>query len=94
MILQIYFLCYSHYYNNPSAIAESQVHVVSRSGAHLGTEDQESRDRYVQFKETVCGNVNTMPLVVKRMRECKESIDKSNSLNGTIHPAFTRRKAN
>ncbi|XP_020870077.1 uncharacterized protein LOC110225229 isoform X2 [Arabidopsis lyrata subsp. lyrata] len=70
--------------------------VLSRDGARLGGIEQESRDNFIQLKERVYENIATVPLVVERMREGKERIDKSNSFNGTttIHPAFTRRKAN
>ncbi|CAL9213280.1 unnamed protein product [Arabidopsis halleri] len=70
--------------------------LVSRDGARLGGIEQESLDSFIQLKERVYENIATVPLVVERMREGKERIDKSNSFNGTttIHPAFTRRKAN
>ncbi|ANM57726.1 hypothetical protein AtNW77_Chr1g0000811 [Arabidopsis thaliana] len=68
--------------------------LVSRDGAHIGGIEQESRDSLIQLKERVYENIATVPLVVERMRESKERIDKSISFNGTtMHPAFTRRKA-
>ncbi|VYS44694.1 unnamed protein product [Arabidopsis thaliana] len=75
-------------------LASLEEPLVSRDGAHIGGIEQESRDSLIQLKERVYENIATVPLVVERMRESKERIDKSISFNGTtMHPAFTRRKA-
>ncbi|CAH8273630.1 unnamed protein product [Arabidopsis lyrata] len=69
-------------------IAEAQVPVV------LGTEEQDSGEKWIQLKERMSRNAANIPKVVKRMRECIESIDKLDSLDITIHPAFRRRRIN
>ncbi|EFH51281.1 hypothetical protein ARALYDRAFT_490514 [Arabidopsis lyrata subsp. lyrata] len=60
----------------------------------LGTEEQDSGEKWIQLKERMSRNAANIPKVVKRMRECIESIDKLDSLDITIHPAFRRRRIN
>ncbi|KAL1199991.1 hypothetical protein V5N11_007200 [Cardamine amara subsp. amara] len=61
----------------------------------LGAEEQESGEKMMQFKERMSRNAVNIPKVVKRMRECIESIDKLDSLEVvTMHPAFRRRRIN
>lgn len=61
----------------------------------LGTEEQDCEQKMIQLKDIVSRNAANMPKVVKRVRECIETIHKLDSLDGrTIHPAFTRRRIN
>ncbi|AEE81894.1 hypothetical protein AtNW77_Chr4g0272141 [Arabidopsis thaliana] len=67
-------------------IAEAQVPGV--------LEEQDSEEKWIQLKERMSRNAANIPKVVKRMRECIESIDKLDSLEVTIHPAFKRQRIN
>ncbi|XVF22556.1 hypothetical protein REPUB_Repub12eG0181900 [Reevesia pubescens] len=44
------------------------------------------------LKEKISSNISAMPVVVKRMKECISRIEKLDSCNGIIHPAFKKRK--
>lgn len=44
------------------------------------------------LKDKISSNVSAMPIVLKRMKECISKIDKLDSNNGIIHPAFKRKK--
>ncbi|EOA21770.1 hypothetical protein CARUB_v10002227mg [Capsella rubella] len=70
------------------SIAETQAPVV------VGTEEQDSREKIIRLKEIMSRNAANIPKVVKRIRECIEGIDKLDSLDVTIHPAFRRRRIN
>ncbi|XVE77133.1 hypothetical protein DITRI_Ditri13aG0037400 [Diplodiscus trichospermus] len=43
-------------------------------------------------KEKISSNISAMPVVVKRMKECISKIEKLESCNGRIPPAFKKRK--
>ncbi|XP_020879544.1 uncharacterized protein LOC9309017 isoform X1 [Arabidopsis lyrata subsp. lyrata] len=80
--------CYDESTTLTTTWQEAQVPVV------LGTEEQDSGEKWIQLKERMSRNAANIPKVVKRMRECIESIDKLDSLDITIHPAFRRRRIN
>ncbi|EXC06826.1 hypothetical protein L484_017292 [Morus notabilis] len=44
------------------------------------------------LKDKISSNASAMPVVVKRMQECLLKIDKLDSQNLTIHPAFKRKR--
>ncbi|XP_022770425.1 uncharacterized protein LOC111313861 [Durio zibethinus] len=44
------------------------------------------------IKEQISNNISAMPAVVKRMKECISRIEKLDSCNGIICPAFKKRK--
>lgn len=60
----------------------------------LGTEEQDIEEKMIQLKERMSRNAENIPKVVKRVRECIEGINKLDSLDGTIHSAFRRRRIN
>ncbi|VVB06810.1 unnamed protein product [Arabis nemorensis] len=70
------------------AVAETRVPVV------LGTKEQDFEEKMIQLKERMSRNAASIPKVVKRVRECIDGINKLDSLDGTIHPAFRRRRIN
>uniref|UniRef100_A0A2N9FIR8 Uncharacterized protein n=1 Tax=Fagus sylvatica TaxID=28930 RepID=A0A2N9FIR8_FAGSY len=47
---------------------------------------------YDYLEDKISSNVSAMPIVLKRMKECISRIDKLDSNNGIIHPAFKRKK--
>ncbi|GMH21712.1 hypothetical protein Nepgr_023554 [Nepenthes gracilis] len=55
--------------------------------------DHEIANKIQLLKDKISSNVSAMPIVLKRMNECISRIDKLNSCNGTIHPAFKRKKS-
>ncbi|XWS35781.1 hypothetical protein CRYUN_Cryun20dG0025300 [Craigia yunnanensis] len=44
------------------------------------------------LEEKISSNISAMPVVLKRMNECISRIEKLDSCNGIIHPAFKKRK--
>ncbi|KFK30631.1 hypothetical protein AALP_AA6G006900 [Arabis alpina] len=60
----------------------------------LGTEEQDFKEKVIQLKARMSKNAANLPKVVKRVRECIDGINKLDSLDGTIHPAFRRRRIN
>ncbi|ESQ37703.1 hypothetical protein EUTSA_v10029047mg [Eutrema salsugineum] len=70
-------------------IAETEVAKVV-----MGSQEQDSAEKMVELKERMSRNAANIPKVVKRVRECIEGIHKIDSFDGTIHPAFTRRRLN
>ncbi|XP_062155002.1 uncharacterized protein LOC133863044 [Alnus glutinosa] len=55
-------------------------------------EDQEMAKKIQLLKDKISSNASAMPIVLKRMKECISKIDKLDSNNGIIHPAFKRKK--
>ncbi|XP_062090322.1 uncharacterized protein LOC133796706 [Humulus lupulus] len=54
--------------------------------------DQETIEKIRLLKDKISSNASKMPIVLKRMRECISKIDKLDSQNRTIHPAFKRKR--
>ena len=54
--------------------------------------DKEVLEKIQSLKERISSNASAMPVVLKRMRECISKIDKLDSQNLTIHPAFKRKR--
>ncbi|KAI9182384.1 hypothetical protein LWI28_024788 [Acer negundo] len=70
---------------------DSGGHVESK-GTTLVGEDQMTADKIRLLKDKISSNVSAMPIVLKRMKECINKIDKLDSYNGIIHPAFKKKK--
>ncbi|XP_059457624.1 uncharacterized protein LOC132187352 isoform X1 [Corylus avellana] len=64
----------------------------SSEGAPQAEEDQEMAKKIQLLKDKMSSNASVMPNVLKRMKECISKIDKLDSNNGIIHPAFKRKK--
>ncbi|XP_041009775.1 uncharacterized protein LOC121253916 [Juglans microcarpa x Juglans regia] len=65
--------------------------VSSSDGAQQLEGDQEATEKIRLLKEKISNNVSAMPVVLKRMKECLSKIDKLDSYNGIVHPAFKRK---
>ncbi|XWS32194.1 hypothetical protein CRYUN_Cryun23aG0139500 [Craigia yunnanensis] len=55
-------------------------------------EERRAKEKIRLLKEKISSNISAMPIVVKRMKECISRIEKLDSCNGIIHPAFKKRK--
>ncbi|KAK4266833.1 hypothetical protein QN277_023702 [Acacia crassicarpa] len=55
-------------------------------------EDPETAKKRQLLKEKMSSNARVMPVVLKRMKDCIARIEKLDSHNAIIHPAFKRRK--
>ncbi|XP_030928253.1 uncharacterized protein LOC115954522 [Quercus lobata] len=66
--------------------------VKSIEGLQDSEQDQEIAEKLQLLKDKISSNVSAMPIVLKRMKECISKIDKLDSYNGIIHPAFKRKK--
>ncbi|KAL0712319.1 hypothetical protein Bca4012_019297 [Brassica carinata] len=79
----------------PSSYERLTIAPETQAPLRLGTEEQDCEQKMIQLKDIVSRNAANMPKVVKRVRECIDTIHKLDSLDGrTIHPAFTRRRIN
>ncbi|KAH7577897.1 hypothetical protein JRO89_XS01G0313200 [Xanthoceras sorbifolium] len=74
-----------------SYYSDSGGHVESK-GTTLVSEEQKTADKILLLKEKISSNVSAMPIVLKRVKECIYKIDKLDSYNGIIHPAFKKKK--
>lgn len=54
----------------------------------LANGDHEMSDKIQLLKAKLSENASAMPIVLKRMQECISKIDKLDSENRIIHPAF------
>ncbi|GMY09184.1 Packaging protein [Fagus crenata] len=73
---------------NPDAGGQAK----DSEGRLCAEEDQETAEKLRLLKDKISSNVSAMPIVLKRMKECISRIDKLDSNNGIIHPAFKRKK--
>ncbi|CAI0470395.1 unnamed protein product [Linum tenue] len=56
-------------------------------------EDQHTAEKVVLLKDKVARNASSMPVALKRMRDCMSKIDMlGSSSNGEIHPAFREKR--
>ncbi|KAK3020383.1 hypothetical protein RJ639_046116 [Escallonia herrerae] len=55
-------------------------------------EDHESAEKVQLLKDKISSNATAMPIILKRMKECMSKMDKLESCNGIIHPAFKRKR--
>ncbi|KAJ6879391.1 hypothetical protein NC652_032847 [Populus alba x Populus x berolinensis] len=58
----------------------------------LTEEDRKTAEKTHLLKEKISSNVSAMPVVLKRMEDCISKIDKLYSYNGSIHPAFKKKR--
>lgn len=56
-------------------------------------EDKEYAEKIQLLKQKLSSNASAMPNVLKRLKECISRIDKLDSCNGVIHPAFKRKRS-
>ncbi|KVH89107.1 uncharacterized protein LOC112526934 [Cynara cardunculus var. scolymus] len=49
-------------------------------------------EKIQMIKQKIYNNASAMPSLLKRMKDCISRIDKLDSFNSGIHPAFKRRK--
>ncbi|OMP00464.1 hypothetical protein COLO4_12704 [Corchorus olitorius] len=54
--------------------------------------DQTTEEKIRLLKEKISSNISAVPVIVKRMKECISRIEKLDSCNGIVHPAFKKRK--
>ncbi|XP_022757333.1 uncharacterized protein LOC111304730 [Durio zibethinus] len=54
--------------------------------------ERSTEEKIRLVKEKISSNISAMPVVMKRMKECISRIEKLDSYNGIIHPAFKKRK--
>ncbi|KAF9687820.1 hypothetical protein SADUNF_Sadunf02G0132900 [Salix dunnii] len=64
----------------------------SSRAALLTKEDQETAEKVHLMKEKISSYVSTMPVVLKRMRDCISRINKLDSYSGSMHPALKKKK--
>lgn len=62
--------------------------VPSDNGALIADGDQETSQKIQLLKAKLSDNASAMPIALKRMQECISKIDKLDSENRIIHPAF------
>ena len=55
-------------------------------------EERRTEEKIRLLKEKISSNISAMPIVVKMMKECISRIEKLDSCNGIIHPAFKKEK--
>ncbi|KAL6323500.1 hypothetical protein AAG906_039075 [Vitis piasezkii] len=58
----------------------------------LAQGDHETSEKIQLLKQKISSNVSTIPVLLKRLNECMSMIDKLDSYNGIMHPAFKRRR--
>lgn len=63
---------------------------VEELGAALAGEVQKEAEKAQLLKQKIASNASAMPIVLNRMKEGMAKIDKLQSSNKVIHPAFRR----
>ncbi|RVW67826.1 hypothetical protein CK203_060981 [Vitis vinifera] len=58
----------------------------------LAQGDHETSEKIQLLKQKISSNVSTIPVLLKRLNECMSMVDKLDSYNGIMHPAFKRRR--
>ncbi|KAK9273156.1 hypothetical protein L1049_017963 [Liquidambar formosana] len=76
----------------PSGDPIPGAHIEPGKGAILAEEDQNSAEKICLLKQKISSNISAMPIVLKRMNECISMIDKLDSYNEIVHPAFKRKR--
>ncbi|KAK1376214.1 hypothetical protein POM88_032407 [Heracleum sosnowskyi] len=56
-------------------------------------EDKQYAEKIQLLKQKLSSNASAKPNVLERMKECISRIDKLDSYNGVIHPAFKRKRS-
>ncbi|CAN4125678.1 unnamed protein product [Withania somnifera] len=60
--------------------------------ALLAGEEQKEAEKVRLLKQKISENASAIPVVLTRMKECMRRVDKLQSCNGVIHPAFKRKR--
>lgn len=78
----------------PSANSSSDARRPVESGTTTlqAGEYKEYAEKIESLKQKLSSNASAMPNALKRMNECISRIDKLDSCNGIIHPAFKRKR--
>ncbi|KAF7826049.1 Packaging protein [Senna tora] len=74
----------------PSSDASEQEDLIGEK--QLKLEDPETAKKVQLLKEKISSNASAMPVVLKRMKDCIARIEKLDSYNVAIHPAFKRKR--
>ncbi|KAM7261148.1 hypothetical protein ACFE04_026623 [Oxalis oulophora] len=61
-------------------------------GAAITDKEQKTNEKISLLKAKISSNISAMPVVLKRMKECISRIDKLDSYDGIIHPAFKKKR--
>lgn len=104
VLLCLWFCSYSfHLWISMASIELLHILIVSSLWTDLGPvesetlgsltgEEQEEAEKVQLLKQKILSNASAIPIVLKRMKECMSRIDKLESHNGFIHPAFKRKR--
>lgn len=60
--------------------------------ATLPEEERSAADKLRLVKDKISSNFSALPIVLKRMKETTSKIDKLESYDGIIHPAFKKKR--
>ncbi|XP_059312668.1 uncharacterized protein LOC132063920 [Lycium ferocissimum] len=84
----------THFDYGPPSNPSSDVGGPIQSGsiALLAGEDQNEAEKVQLLKQKISENASAIPVALNRMKECMRRIDKLQSCNGVIHPAFKRKR--
>lgn len=66
---------------------------VELATSSIQEEDKEYAEKIQLLKQKLSSNASAMPNVLKRLKGCISRIDKVDSCNGVIHPAFKRKRS-
>ncbi|XP_022974668.1 uncharacterized protein LOC111473350 isoform X1 [Cucurbita maxima] len=72
---------------------DDEQQITRGEGTVLHDEGLETEKKIQLLKDKISSNISMIPAVLKRMKDCISTIDNLDSYNGSIHPAFKRRKA-
>ncbi|KAJ8748933.1 hypothetical protein K2173_013369 [Erythroxylum novogranatense] len=70
----------------------SEARVETSKAAVPLIDDETTREKVRLLKGKISSNVSAMPVLIRRMKECLSRIENLGSSNGTIHPAFKRKR--
>ncbi|MED6220040.1 hypothetical protein PIB30_041296 [Stylosanthes scabra] len=80
----------SYHASTPQGALDQNIYA---SEGSLAPKDPETAKKVKLLNEKITHNCSTMPVVLKRMKDCIARIEKLDSYNaGVIHPAFKRKK--
>ncbi|XP_028769207.1 uncharacterized protein LOC114726698 [Neltuma alba] len=74
----------------PNSVASEQDILFRQKLSDVG--DPETAKKVQLLKEKISSNACIMPVVLKRMKDCMARIEKLDSCNVIIHPAFKGKK--
>ncbi|WOG88587.1 hypothetical protein DCAR_0207822 [Daucus carota subsp. sativus] len=76
-----------------SASGDTSRHAELGASSVQAEEEKEYAEKIQLLKQKLSNNASAMPNVLKRMEDCISRIDKLDSYNGDIHPAFKRKRS-